>query len=86
MGTPYKGGLQITAVRNGSEAAARGIQLGDVLVGIHEYQTTSINDLAGILDHPDIKQGSRAKFYVVRREQTLFGHFQLAARDKNRLR
>lgn len=83
MRTPYRGGLYITSVRNGSAAAEQGIQVGDVLLGIHGWQTASISDLAGILDHPEMKKGPRAKFYIVRREQTLYGHFQLAARDQN---
>ncbi|MCD0461497.1 trypsin-like peptidase domain-containing protein [Roseiconus lacunae] len=82
MRTPYRGGLMITSVRTGSEAAEQGIQVGDVLLGIHNWQTASLSDLAGILDHPDIKKGPKAKFYIVRREQTLYGHFQLAARDQ----
>lgn len=83
MRTPYRGGLYITSVRTGSAAAEQGIQVGDVLLGIHGWQTASINDLAGILDHPDMKKGPRAKFYIVRREQTLYGHFQLASRDES---
>lgn len=82
MRTPYRGGLYITAVRDESTAAEQGIQVGDVLLGIHGWQTASLNDLAGILDHPDMKKGPRAKFYIVRREQTLYGHFQLATRDQ----
>lgn len=83
MRTPYRGGLYITSVRNGSAAAEQGIQVGDVLLGIHGWQTASITDLAGILDHPDMKKGPRAKFYIVRREQTLYGHFQLASREQS---
>ena len=83
MRTPYRGGLYITSVRNGSAAAEQGIQVGDVLLGIHGWQTASVSDLAGILDHPDMKKGPRAKFYIVRREQTLYGHFQLASRDQS---
>lgn len=82
MKTPYRGGLYITSVRKGSAAAEQGIQIGDVLLGIHSWQTASISDLAGILDHPDMQKGPRAKFYIVRREQTLYGHFQLAARNQ----
>ncbi|MCO8123746.1 trypsin-like peptidase domain-containing protein [Stieleria sp. TO1_6] len=81
MRTPYRGGLYITAVRPGSAAAEEGIQVGDVLLGIHGWQTASVSDLAGILEHPDMRQGPRAKFYIVRREQTLYGHFQLASRS-----
>ncbi|KAA5545614.1 PDZ domain-containing protein [Roseiconus nitratireducens] len=80
MRTKYRGGLYITAVRSGSAAAEQGIQVGDVLLGIHGWQTATIDDLAGILDHPEMQQNARAKFYIVRREQTLYGHFQLATR------
>ena len=88
MRTNYRGGLYITAVRPGSAADDQGIQPGDVLLGIHGWQTSSMTDLAGILEHPDMQRGPRAKFYIVRREQTLFGHLQLAARagDENQYR
>ena len=79
MRTKYRGGLYITAVRPGSPAEQQGMLPGDVLLGIHGWQTASMNDLAGILEHPDIQRGPRAKFYLVRREQTLFGHMELAA-------
>jgi serine protease Do len=79
MRTRYRGGLYVTAVKSGSAAEQQGIIPGDVLLGIHGWQTSSMKDLAGILEHPDIKDGPRAKFYLVRREQTLFGHMELAA-------
>ena len=79
MRTSYRGGLYITAVKPGSAADDQGIQVGDVLLGIHGWQTATIDDLQGILEHPDIQRGPRAKFYLVRREQTLFGHMQLAS-------
>jgi serine protease Do len=79
MKTKYRGGLYITAVRPGSAADQQGILPGDVLLGIHGWQTSTMKDLAGILEHPDIQRGPRAKFYLVRREQTLFGHMELAA-------
>lgn len=77
--TNYRGGLVVTAVRPGSAADQQRILVGDMLLGIHSWQTASLADLAGILEHPEIRQGSRAKFYLVRRDQTLYGHMQLAA-------
>ncbi|MDB4676624.1 trypsin-like peptidase domain-containing protein [bacterium] len=79
MRTKYQGGLYVSEVRRGSPADKQGILKGDVLLGIHGWQTTSLTDLAGILEHPDMQEGPRAKFYLVRREQTLFGHLELAA-------
>ena len=83
MRTKYRGGLYITSVRPGSPADQQGISPGDVLLGIHGWQTSTIKDLAGILEHPDIQRGPRAKFYLIRRDQTLFGHMQLAAQPSN---
>lgn len=86
MRTKYRGGLYITAVRPDSAADQQGIIPGDVLLGIHGWQTSSMKDLAGILEHPDMQKGPRAKFYLVRREQTLFGHMELAAQPTAKLR
>lgn len=86
MRTNYTGGLYITAVRPGSAADGQGISPGDVLLGIHGWQTTTLQDLAGILDHPDMQRGPRAKFYLIRREQTLFGHMQLAVQPHGAVR
>lgn len=83
MRTKYNGGLYITSVRPGSAADQQGILPGDVLLGIHGWQTSSIQDLAGILEHQDIQRGPRAKFYLIRREQTLFGHMELAAQPSS---
>lgn len=82
MNTKYPGGLVITDVRKGSAAAEQGIRTGDILLGIHSWQTASVNDLAGILEHPEIQAGPKAKFYLVRRDQTLFGHMQLASQTR----
>ncbi len=82
MRTKYRGGLYITAVRPGSPADQQGISTGDVLLGIHGWQTSNMADLAGILEHPDMQRGPKAKFYIVRREQTLFGHIQIASQPE----
>ncbi len=81
MRTNYRGGLMITSVRPGSAADGQGIQNGDVLLGIHGWQTSSMSDLVGILEHPEIKNGPKARFYIVRREQTFSGQLQLAAQS-----
>ena len=81
MASKYKGGLYVTEVRPGGAAAADGITVGDVLLGIHGWQTSSMADLATILDLPEVKEGPKAKFFVVRREQTLYGYMRLASQD-----
>ncbi|TWU17576.1 Periplasmic serine endoprotease DegP precursor [Novipirellula galeiformis] len=86
MRTKYRGGLYIANVRPGSPADQQGISTGDVLLGIHGWQTSNMADLAGILEHPDMQRGPKAKFYIVRREQTLFGHLQIANQADNAAR
>lgn len=81
MRTPYKGGLYITSVRSGSAAGKQGIMAGDVMLGIHGWQTSTLDDLDTILEHPEVRRGPKAKFFIIRREQTLYGHMQLAAQD-----
>ena len=85
MRTSYQGGLYITSVRPGSPADAQDIKSGDILLGIHGWQTANMTDLAGILEHPDMQRGPKAKFYIVRRDQTLFGHMKISA-NSNALR
>jgi len=86
MRTAYKGGLQITGVRSGSPAARQGIEAGDILLGIHGWQTASLHDLEMIVDRPELQRSPEAKFYLVRREQTLFGYLKLAQADASEQR
>ncbi len=82
---PYKGGLRITAVRPGSPADRQLIRSGDVLLGIHGWQTASIDDLDLILRSPEMRTTTQAEFYIVRRDQTLVGQLRLAQGDQARL-
>lgn len=75
---PYRGGLRIISVRPGSPAESHEIRPGDVLLGLHKWQTTSMLDLDAILRNPEIKRLDLAKFYIVRRNQTLEGQLRLA--------
>jgi serine protease Do len=81
MRTAYKGGLQITGVRSGSPAGRQGIEAGDILLGIHGWQTASLSDLEMIVERPELQRSPEAKFYLVRRDQTLFGYLKLAQSD-----
>ncbi|MFM7516280.1 MAG: PDZ domain-containing protein, partial [Pirellula sp.] len=45
----YRGGLRITEVRPGSPAARNRLMVGDIIVGIMEWQTVSMENLQWIL-------------------------------------
>lgn len=67
----YRGGLKITEVRPGSSAARNRLMVGDIIVGIMEWQTVNMENLQWILASPNFKQGSSSKYYVIRKRQQL---------------
>jgi serine protease Do len=67
----YRGGLRITEIRPGSPAAKQRLVPGDIIVGIMEWQTVSLENLQWILASPHFKSASPAKYYVIRKRQQL---------------
>lgn len=70
-GEEYQGGLRITEIRAGSPAAKQRLQVGDIIVGVMEWQTASMADLQWILASPTFRSAPSAKYYVVRKRQQL---------------
>jgi serine protease Do len=70
----YRGGLLVTDVRPDGPAAAQGIRAGDILVGLHVWETIAADNVAYILDRADEDQLGPLKFYILRGRDTLFGH------------
>lgn len=73
----YRGGMKVLEVRNDGPAARNGIQRGDVLVGLHIWETTSTENITYILNHPKLLAYDPLKFYVLRGQETLYGHLKL---------
>jgi serine protease Do len=78
--THYRGGLAVTDVRTDSPAARQGIRRGDILVGMHVWETVSIDNVTFILGRPDFAQLDPLKFYILRGNETLYGHLTVANR------
>jgi len=74
----YRGGLLITAVREDSPAAQQGIRRGDVLLGIHEWETISLDNLSYVLSRQDLEQLDPLKFLILRDGRALYGYFAQA--------
>ncbi len=72
--TRYRGGLSVVAVRPNSPAASQGIVPGDVLVGMHIWETLSLENVAYILKRPEFSGLNPVKFFIVRGDETLFGY------------
>jgi serine protease Do len=70
----YRGGLLVTEVREGGPAHEQGIRDGDVLVGLHVWETIALDNITYILDKAESEHLNPIKFYVLRGRETLFGH------------
>jgi len=77
----YQRGLQVTEVRPGSPAQSEGIQPGDVLVAMFGLKTESIDNLAYILDRPEIRRREEFRFYILRQNETFRGQMRIVDRS-----
>ena len=80
LNTRYRGGLTVLDVRPGSPAAQQGIRRGDVLVGMHVWETISLENIAYILERDDLPKLESVVFYIVRGNETLYGHMRLGTK------
>lgn len=76
--TGYRGGLVVATVRSGSAAAGQGIRPGDVLVGMHIWETVSLENVAYIINRPDFASLTPVKFFILRGNETLYGYLPVA--------
>jgi serine protease Do len=76
-GQPYRGGMQVTEVRPDSQADVNGIRKGDILVGLHVWETVNEDNIDYVLNHPQLSGIGPLKFYILRDGETLFGHFRV---------
>lgn len=74
----YNGGLKVLAVRPDGPAAQQGIRRGDILVGMHKWETVSMENVAFILNSDEFAKAQPAKFYILRGSETLYGHLRVS--------
>jgi serine protease Do len=80
LNSRYRGGLSVLGVRPDSPAAAQGIRRGDVLVGMHVWETVSLDNVSYVLERDDVNRQEPILFYILRGSDTLYGHLRLAER------
>lgn len=76
----YHGGLMVTGVRTDSPAERDGIQRGDVLLGIHIWETISLDNINYILKTPEFAALQPVKFLILRNEATYYGNLSVPVR------
>ncbi len=70
------GGLLVSDVQADSIAGKAGIQKGDILVGLHQWETVTLDNVAFVLTHPDLASFNPLRFYIVRGGQVHRGWLQ----------
>lgn len=71
------GGLEVTAINAGGVAYRAGIRKGDVLVGLHQWETINLDNVTYVLNHPDLGNFNPLPFYVLRDGQVRRGQLPL---------
>jgi len=70
-----RGGMIVESIQNDGPAAKAGIQKGDILVGLHQYETLSAENVLWVLNHPDWATFQPLKFFIIRNGKLTKGTF-----------
>jgi serine protease Do len=67
------GGVKVTKIDDTGLAHKGGIRLGDILVGLHKWETISQDNVQYVLNHPDSSLLTTIPFFIVRDGQLRSG-------------
>jgi serine protease Do len=71
------GGLEVTAINTSGFAAKAGFKKGDVLVGLHNWETVSVENVNFVLNHPDLATFHPVTFFILRGGQIRRGQLSI---------
>lgn len=74
-----RGGLMLKEVRPDSPAKRAGWQKGDILVGLHEWEMVSFDNLLFAIQHQNENEVDGYKFFVVREQKVVKGNLTFSA-------
>jgi serine protease Do len=63
------GGLEVREVNPAGVAAKAGIKKGDILVGLHNWETVNLDNVNFVLNHPELSTFNPIPFFIVRSGQ-----------------
>lgn len=60
------GGLTVTEVSAESVAGKAGLRQGDILIGLHQWETVSLDNVNYVLTHPELSTFTPLRFFIIR--------------------
>jgi serine protease Do len=70
-----RGGMLINEIAPDSPASRAGLVKGDILVGLHQWETINMDNVNYVLTHPDLATFAPLRYFVLRNGQTQPGWF-----------
>jgi serine protease Do len=61
-----RGGLVVQELSAGSSAARAGLQKGDILIGLHQWESVNLDNVLFVLNHKDLASFNPVKAYFLR--------------------
>jgi serine protease Do len=71
------GGLEVTNINTTGLAAKSGLKKGDILVGLHNWETVNVDNVNYVLNHPDLASFHPVPFFIVRGGQIRKGQISM---------
>jgi serine protease Do len=71
-----RGGLEVTGINVNGPAARAGIKKGDILVGLQQYETITLDNVTFVLNLPEVSGTSQVPFYILRGGQVRRGQME----------
>ncbi len=72
-----RGGMMVLEVQPDGPAGRAGFQRGDVLVGLHQWETVNMDNVLYVLNHADLSSFYPLRFYLLRAGQVHRGWLQM---------
>jgi serine protease Do len=67
------GGMLVTEVFTDGVAGRAGFQRGDILIGLHQWETLTAENVNYVLTHPDLATFNPVRFFIIRGGQVRRG-------------
>jgi serine protease Do len=81
-----RGGMVVLSVAPNSPAERAGIQPGDILIGLHQWETLNYDNLAYVLRHPDLASFLPLRYFIIRHGTVQRGYFQVSEDNLRQVR